>query len=553
MLPENAIEVKNVKKFFKVYEDKGRMLRERIIHLQRNKYEKREVLKGISFDIKKGETVGLIGKNGCGKSTTLKMLTGILRPNEGSIDKAGRVYSLIELGAGFHPDLTGRENIYINASIYGIKAREVDRRLDSIIRFSELEEFIDNPIRTYSSGMYMRLAFAVAINVEADILLVDEILSVGDSAFQEKCLNKLKNLKDDGVTIVIVSHSLSQVEQICDRVIWLKDGKVYKDGEARKVCKNYLEAMKESRRQRAKKELALQMSGDFQKEADGLLKKAEETDEEYRKRKARERDLTCQVLCDQCGPDARREQFEKVFFTKIRMLNSKGNESVHFRTGETVVVEMEYAVEVKEVEVTFAVNITRNDWVYCYGSDSRHLNGGLFKTSEDGKIRFVMDSLALGEGEYYLDVIISGKDRKYDCIHSLIEFFVENEATDDENGITAMPHRWEMDSSSISSKRKELADGYYITQIKQDDEVYEEKTDWRNYLYTPTQVVKIGKNFFVEDCWNGRIIYSNDIRAKIKKWKTLSETVRGGIRLSQMETWFWQMIQKTIEYYSTIV
>ena len=235
MKPENAIEVRNVRKHFKVYKDKGHMLRERIIHFSRNKYENREVLKGISFDVKKGESVGLIGKNGCGKSTTLKLLTRILRPNDGTIDIQGRVCSLIELGAGFHPDMSGRENIYINASIFGIKAKEVDKRLDDIIRFSELEEFIDNPVRTYSSGMYMRLAFSVAINVDADILLIDEILAVGDNSFQTKCFNKLKSLKDQGTTIVIVSHALGQVEKLCDRAIWIDEGLIRKDGPARQI------------------------------------------------------------------------------------------------------------------------------------------------------------------------------------------------------------------------------------------------------------------------------------------------------------------------------
>ena len=186
---------------------------------------------------------GLIGKNGCGKSTTLKLLTKILRPNGGSIDIQGRVCSLIELGAGFHPDMSGRENIYINASIFGIKAKEVDRRLKDIIRFSELEDYIDNPVRTYSSGMYMRLAFSVAINVDADILLIDEILAVGDSAFQTKCFNKLKSLKDAGTTIVIVSHSLGQIEKLCDRVIWLENGVIKKEGPARQICREYLDSM----------------------------------------------------------------------------------------------------------------------------------------------------------------------------------------------------------------------------------------------------------------------------------------------------------------------
>ncbi len=162
---------------------------------KRNKYEKRHVLKGISFTVKKGEAIGLVGKNGCGKSTTLKMLTKIIYPDTGSIEMHGRVSSLIELGAGFHPDMSGRENIYTNASIFGLTKKEIDARLDDIIAFSELEDYIDNPVRTYSSGMYMRLAFAVAINVDADILLIDEILAVGDANYQAKCFNKLREIK----------------------------------------------------------------------------------------------------------------------------------------------------------------------------------------------------------------------------------------------------------------------------------------------------------------------------------------------------------------------
>ena len=214
-----VIEVSNVKKKFKSYQDKAASLKERFINPSRSRHENVMVLNGISFCVRRGEAIGLIGKNGCGKSTTLKLLTRILHPNEGEIKINGRISSLIELGAGFHPDMTGRENIYTNASIFGITKKEVEKRLNTIIRFSELEEFIDNPVRTYSSGMYMRLAFAVAINVDADVLLVDEILAVGDSAFQKKCFEKLKAIKENGTTIVIVSHSMEQMYKICDRLI----------------------------------------------------------------------------------------------------------------------------------------------------------------------------------------------------------------------------------------------------------------------------------------------------------------------------------------------
>ena len=243
MKPGNAIEVHNITKKFRVYLDKGHTLKERTLFKSRRKYVDREVLKGISFEVKKGEAVGLIGHNGCGKSTTLKMLTKIMYPDSGTIEMQGRISSLIELGAGFHPDMSGRENIYINASIFGLTQKEIEKRIQDIIDFSELEEFIDNPVRTYSSGMYMRLAFAVAINVDADILLIDEILAVGDMSFQAKCFNRLRQIKSEGTTIVIVSHSLGQIETICERSIWIHDGVIRAEGAPYDVHPMYINFM----------------------------------------------------------------------------------------------------------------------------------------------------------------------------------------------------------------------------------------------------------------------------------------------------------------------
>lgn len=240
MKPENAIEVKDLYKMFKVYQDKGTQLKERLLFWRRNRYEKRQVLEGVSFEIKKGETVGLIGYNGCGKSTTLKLLSKIIYPDSGNIALTGRISCLIELGAGFHPDMSGRENIYINAAIFGLGRKEIVRRMPDIIAFSELEPFIDNPVRTYSSGMYMRLAFSVAINVDADILLIDEILAVGDAAFQEKCFARLKEIHESGATILIVSHSREQIEDFCDRCIWIDQGKIRMEGETAKVTEAYM-------------------------------------------------------------------------------------------------------------------------------------------------------------------------------------------------------------------------------------------------------------------------------------------------------------------------
>ena len=189
---ENRIVVEHVYKDFKIYMDKANSLKEKMLFWNRNKKETREVLKDINLTIKNGEAVGLIGVNGSGKSTLLKLMTKIIYPNKGKITTNGKLTSLLELGAGFHPDFSGRENIYFNASIFGLTRKQIDERLNDIIEFSELGSYIDNPVRTYSSGMYMRLAFAVAINVDADILLVDEVLAVGDQHFQEKCIAKMK-------------------------------------------------------------------------------------------------------------------------------------------------------------------------------------------------------------------------------------------------------------------------------------------------------------------------------------------------------------------------
>ena len=235
-----AIKIVNMSKNFKLYYHKPNTLKERLVFWNRKRPDDREVLKNINLEIKKGETVALIGINGSGKSTLLKLMTKIIYPTSGKIYVHGKLTSLLELGAGFHPDFTGRENIYFNAAVFGLTKKEIDKRLNDIIKFSELGEFIDSPVRTYSSGMYMRLAFSVAINVDADILLIDEILAVGDQHFQEKCYAKLHELKKKGKTIVIVSHSLDSVKDLCDRAIWIYEGKIREDGNVNKVVDDYL-------------------------------------------------------------------------------------------------------------------------------------------------------------------------------------------------------------------------------------------------------------------------------------------------------------------------
>lgn len=235
-----AIKVENLTKEFKLFYDKPKTLKERLVFWNKKKEDSRKVLNNINLNIKKGETVALIGTNGSGKSTLLKLMTKIIYPSKGKLITNGKLTSLLELGAGFHPDFTGRENIYFNASIFGLTKEEIEKRVDEIIEFSELGDFIDSPVRTYSSGMYMRLAFSVAINVDADILLIDEILAVGDQHFQDKCFAKLKELKESDKTIVIVTHSLDQVKKLCTRAIWIYEGDVRMDGTPAEVIDEYL-------------------------------------------------------------------------------------------------------------------------------------------------------------------------------------------------------------------------------------------------------------------------------------------------------------------------
>ena len=240
MKDDYAIKVSNMTKTFKLYSDKANTMKERLVRGWKSKPEVRTVLKNINVEIKKGETVALIGVNGSGKSTLLKLMTKIIYPNKGTVKTNGKLTSLLELGAGFHPDFTGRENIYFNAAIFGLTKEEIDKRLNDIIEFSELGEFIDCPIRTYSSGMYMRLAFSVAINVDAEILLIDEILAVGDQHFQDKCFAKLEELAKSDMTIVIVSHSLEPMKKLCKRAIWISNGEVREDGNCSNVIDDYL-------------------------------------------------------------------------------------------------------------------------------------------------------------------------------------------------------------------------------------------------------------------------------------------------------------------------
>lgn len=242
-----AIEFKNVTKRYPLYHHIGSGIKELIFHPRRalDLLSGRSYLaiEDISFTVNKGESLALIGRNGAGKSTSLGLVAGVIKPTSGRVNVVGRVASMLELGGGFHPELTGRENIRLNATLLGLRRKELNARMDKIIEFSELGEFIDEPIRVYSSGMLAKLGFSVITQVEPDILIIDEVLAVGDIVFQRKCLETITNFKNKGVTILFVSHNLSDVEKICDKVVWIENHKLKESGDAKFVIESYKNAM----------------------------------------------------------------------------------------------------------------------------------------------------------------------------------------------------------------------------------------------------------------------------------------------------------------------
>lgn len=399
---EKAVIVSHVSKSFKIYSDKSNTMMESLLFWKRNRYESKQVLNDISFSIDKGEAVGLIGHNGCGKSTTLKMLSKILYPNKGTIQTFGRVSSLIELGAGFHPDMSGRENIYINASVFGLTKKEIENRMDDIISFSELEEYIDHPVRTYSSGMYMRLAFSVAINVDADILLIDEILAVGDVNFQLKCFKRLRQIKEMGSTIVIVSHSMKQIEQICDRSIWLHEGQIKAQGDAYRVNSCYLDYM-----------------GEHQQEV--TENKLEETDE-----------------------DGKRWGNGEARISKVRLLNKKGVDAHSFCTDDPVTIQFDFEINKNVENAVFGIGIFRSDGVHCYGTNTNIDRLPEFALTRNGTVSFVMDAMTLLPGSYSLNVTIEkdmGMPVDYYTEAKKFEVYAKLE----DIGVARMKHQWQID------------------------------------------------------------------------------------------------------------
>ena len=348
----------------------------------------------VSFDVHKGESVGLVGHNGSGKSTLLKLATRILRPTSGRVEMNGRISALLELGAGFHNDLTGRENIYLNAAVLGLSKRDVIQRFDAIVAFSELEEFIDIPVKHYSSGMYMRLGFSVAVHCDPDILLVDEILAVGDQAFQRKCIERIYALKRDGVTIVMVSHHIETLQKLCDQLVWMDHGQVQRKGVTDEVVGYYLQRMS------AKGERVAVFERNGTHEAE---------------------------------------------ITQVRFLNQEGEPTTTFKTGDAMTMEMTYLAHRPIFGPDMGFAIFREDGIHINGTSNR-LGGVIIdKIEGEGKLRYHINSLPLLPGSYLVSAAIQDGEQPhaYDFHVQAYRFLVEPGGSRELHGLIALPATWE--------------------------------------------------------------------------------------------------------------
>ena len=369
-------------------------------------------VRDISFEVKPGEAVGLIGSNGSGKSTLLKMAAGILKPTTGTIDVEGRVAALIELGAGFHPEISGRENIFINGAVLGLSRRQLEERYDSIVEFSGLANFIEEPVKNYSSGMYVRLGFAVAIHTDPDVLMVDEVLSVGDEAFAHRCLRRIEEFLGRGKTLLLVSHSLTLIEEICDRAIWLEKGEIKADGHPRRVVDAYRESV-----------------ADQEGEAHRLAMEAR-AEEEVQDEESEDEDQ--EILRWGSG------------VVEIRGVKVKvgGEERYHLHCGDRVCFELDIKVNQAQEDFVFGIAMATPRGVECWGTNSG-LAGYEPETLSEGEttVRVECPSLRLAPGEYLVDVAVHAHDgTPYDYRRKLVALSVT--ASDRGIGVYFPEHSW---------------------------------------------------------------------------------------------------------------
>lgn len=373
-----AIEIDNISKHFRLYHEKYTSLKERVIHLNKIPYDEFWALKDINFEVMEGETVGLLGHNGSGKSTLLKCIAAILQPSSGEIRVRGRVASMLELGAGFHPELSGRENIYLNAALLGVSKKDVDLRFDAIVEFSELGQFIDNQVRFYSSGMYTRLGFAVAVNVDPDILLVDEVLAVGDENFQRKCFDKVEEFQGEGRTIVFVSHSPDVVRRVCNRVFVLDHGKVVGEGTAPE---------------------AISILREFQAKGSGLASMIEGIGNPDA------------ISADAASSDSALSD-ERVNVGQISVAFPATPGSGHLRPGDPLTVYVDYSATNAISGVIVGVQLFDQKGDLVYGTDSDLMGLEPLDVGTQGQLEFAFPSVPVGDGLFSVSVgFTSAKDQ----------------------------------------------------------------------------------------------------------------------------------------------
>ena len=387
-------------------------------------------LDGVSFDVPAGATFGVIGANGSGKSTLLKLLAGITKPTRGTLAVAGRISALIELGAGFHPEISGRENVYINGIMLGLNRREIEDRFDEIVEFAEMRRFIDAPVKTYSSGMYMRLGFSVAIHVEPEVLLIDEVLAVGDEAFTRKCLDKIGEFRRRGRTILIVTHSLGLVEKMCDDVLWLRQGRVADRGDPKRVVDAYLTfvAGGEEALLAGGKDAASSSSGPAPEEGPGEAAASPDN-----------------APGEPPGPTGYRQGrwgSHEVEIAAVRLLDDRGRERHVYVPGERLTIALAVTAAQPVDDFVFGIGVFTADGVSVYGTNT-HLEDFIpSRAAGAGEVRLHLDDLRLVEGTYLLDVAVHRRDgTPYDYHRGLYSFRMKSRIKD--VGVYRPAHRWE--------------------------------------------------------------------------------------------------------------
>lgn len=423
-----VIEFKNVTKYFNIYQNKSNSIKEKFLNkvLKRNKLQvtKMNVLKNASFKIEKGQTVGIIGENGTGKSTSLKLISNILKPNSGEIIVNGKISSLLEIGVGFQPDLSGRENVYLYGSILGLSKSEVDDRYDHIVKFAELEKFMDTPVKNYSSGMYMRLAFSVAVSVDPDILLVDEVLAVGDANFQRKCLDKITEFKNEGKTIVYVSHDMSTVRRICDKVIFIKKGGYVLEGSTERMIGLYMK---------------LVYSAD-EKEKEKLNKSIENKNIENISGDFNIEQHEAKEFCSGNRYGNRELEITKLYFS-----DKEGRPRNFYGTEELIKVNLEYKknANIKSAVLVFEI-YTEEGWKIVHHSCKED---GLIITDikENNVISFIINNDLFLKSKYYLSVGLYDEecDKAYDFRDKHYWFYV-HEGNVKEDGKIKVKCEWQI-------------------------------------------------------------------------------------------------------------